>query len=79
MHRLEELGFGVGQRLLELISSRERVTKRETKIVNMLQYIQNVVWKHLFNKTADTLQKSMENEDECNFKNTETIYSLTSK
>ena len=35
--RLEELGFGVGQRLIELIGCRERITKRETKILGILQ------------------------------------------
>lgn len=25
----------------------------------------NTIWRHLFNKEADSLQRSMENEDEC--------------
>ena len=29
------------------------------------QFVSNVVWRHLFNKTADNLERSMENEDEC--------------
>jgi trafficking protein particle complex subunit 5 len=29
------------------------------------KYVSNVVWRHLFNKEADSLQRSMENEDEC--------------
>ncbi len=62
--KLEENGYGIGQRLIELVGCRERITKRETKIVNMLQYITNVVWKHLFNKAADNLERSMENQDE---------------
>ena len=62
--KLEESGYGIGQRLIELVGCRERVTKRETKIVNMLQYITNVIWKHLFNKAADNLERSMENQDE---------------
>ena len=35
--RLETLGFGVGQRLIELIACRERMTKRETRIIGVLQ------------------------------------------
>jgi hypothetical protein len=31
----------------------------------MLQYIQNVIWKYLFNKVADNLERSTENDDEC--------------
>lgn len=63
--KLEEAGYGIGQRLIELIGCRDRLTKRETRLVNMLQFVSNVVWRHLFNKGADNLEKSMENEDEC--------------
>lgn len=63
--KLEEAGYGIGQRMTELIGVREKSTKRETRLVNMLQYVTNVVWKHLFNKSADNLERSMENEDEC--------------
>lgn len=88
-YRLETMGFGIGQRVIELISCRDRLTKRETRIVNMLQvlteplfvsyytlrlkdvslkplqYVSNVLWKYLFGKAADNLERSMENEDEC--------------
>ena len=37
--RLEELGIQVGQRVLELVACRERITKRETKILGILQVI----------------------------------------
>ncbi len=33
--------------------------------MGMLQYISNVAWKYLFGKTADNLERSTENEDEC--------------
>lgn len=33
--------------------------------MNYLQYVANVVWKHLFGKPADNLERSTENEDEC--------------
>eukprot|EP01032_Pedospumella_encystans_P023805 gene23805-26942_t len=62
--KLEQSGFGIGQRVIELISCRDRLFKRETRIVNMLQYVSSVVWKHLFNKAADNLERSTENEDE---------------
>jgi hypothetical protein len=64
MYRLEEAGYGIGLKLVELIGIRERATKRETRLVNMLQYVSNVIWRHLFNKAADNLERSMENEDE---------------
>jgi hypothetical protein len=62
--KLEEAGYGIGQKISELVGCRERMTKRETRIVNMLQLVSNVVWRHLFNKAADNLERSMENEDE---------------
>jgi len=62
--RLEEAGYGIGLRVCELVACRERLTKRETKIVTMLQYVSQVVWKHLFNKTADNLERSVDATDE---------------
>lgn len=62
--KLEKSGYSIGQRVIELISCRDRITKRETRIVNMLQYVSNTVWRHLFNKPADNLERSTENEDE---------------
>ena len=62
--KLEAAGFGIGLRVIELITARDRQTKRETRLVNMLQFICNVVWKYLFNKAADNLERSTENEDE---------------
>ena len=67
MYRLETLGYSIGQKLIEMISCRDRATKRETRLVGMLQYVSNVLWKHLFGKAADNLERSMENEDECRF------------
>jgi hypothetical protein len=32
-----------------------------------LKYISNVIWKYLFGKVADNLERSTENEDECYF------------
>jgi hypothetical protein len=37
--RLEQAGFGIGQRAIELISCRDRRTGRETRLVNMLQVL----------------------------------------
>jgi hypothetical protein len=62
---LEEAGYGVGQRVLELVAVREKYSRRETRVVQILQYISNNIWKYLFGKNADSLERSMENEDEC--------------
>lgn len=63
--RLEEAGYGVGQRVLELVAVREKYNRRETRVVQILQYISNNIWRYLFGKNADSLERSMENEDEC--------------
>lgn len=62
--KLELLGHNIGLRVLELISHREKSGRRETKLVEILQFITSVCWKSLFGKPADGLQKSAENENE---------------
>jgi hypothetical protein len=59
------MGYGIGKRILELISCRDRITKRETRIIPMLQYLTSVIWRYLFNKDADSLLETKENKDEC--------------
>ncbi|KAI8991997.1 NO signaling/Golgi transport ligand-binding domain-containing protein [Mycotypha africana] len=62
--KLNEFGYRVGYRLLELLAWREKSAKREIKVINVLYFIHSTVWKALFNKSADSLEKSTENEDE---------------
>lgn len=62
--KLEDAGYQVGLRMLELITHRERSNKRETKIVPMLTFVSNTVWKVLFGKAADSLERHTEHEDE---------------
>jgi hypothetical protein len=65
--RLGELGYRVGLRLFELLCWRDRAVKRETKHLQMLIFIHSVVWKTLFGKQADSLEKSNDHADECNY------------
>ncbi len=62
--KLSSFGYSIGEKVLELCSFREKGFKRETKIVSILQFIHNNVWKMLFNKQADGLQKSTDDPDE---------------
>ncbi|KAI9034324.1 NO signaling/Golgi transport ligand-binding domain-containing protein [Hyaloraphidium curvatum] len=62
--KLSDFGFRVGIRSLELITWREKGSKRETRILNILYFIHSIVWKSLFGKQADALEKSTEHEDE---------------
>jgi trafficking protein particle complex subunit 5 len=59
------MGFDVGQRFLELTFAREKSGKRETKVVNLLQFISTNMWKTLFGKKADGVEKSKEHDNVC--------------
>ncbi|TMW69523.1 hypothetical protein Poli38472_001679 [Pythium oligandrum] len=62
--RLDDAGFGVGVRIQELLCQREKAGRRETRLINMLQFVVSTCWKALFGKAADALERSTENEDE---------------
>ncbi|KAI8844438.1 NO signaling/Golgi transport ligand-binding domain-containing protein [Chytriomyces cf. hyalinus JEL632] len=62
--RLANLGYRVGLRTLELTLWREKNAKRETRVLQMLLFINSTLWKALFAKPADSLQKSNDNDDE---------------
>lgn len=64
--RLNGLGYQVGQRFLELVKLREglKYGKRETKIIEMLQFIHGPFWRTVFGKTANELEKSQDMADE---------------
>lgn len=64
MSRLEELGYSIGQKSIEFLAARERLTRREIRLVNMLQFISTTFWKFLFNRSADNLERSIDSEDE---------------
>lgn len=66
-HKLEEAGVGVGHRALELGCLREKSSRRETRMLGILQFITSTVWKMLFGSAAKdsvSLEKSVDNEDE---------------
>jgi hypothetical protein len=62
-NKLSEFGQRVGTRSLELCVFRDKNSKREIRRVNMLQYIVSNIWKMLYGKQADVLEKApnMEN------------------
>jgi hypothetical protein len=39
-------------------------TKRETRIMSILQFVSSAVWKSLFGKPADSLERSIDHADE---------------
>ncbi|GBG80615.1 hypothetical protein CBR_g31075 [Chara braunii] len=62
--KLESSGFGIGLRMLELLCHREKGNRRETRLLGILSFVHSTVWKALFGKVADSLEKSTEHEDE---------------
>ncbi|CAM6123315.1 unnamed protein product [Calypogeia fissa] len=62
--RLEDAGYGVGLRTLELLCHREKGNRRETRLLGILSFVHSTVWKCLFGKVADSLEKGTEHEDE---------------
>jgi len=62
--RLESSGYGVGLRVLELLAYRSKENKREIRLMSILHLISSSVWKSLFNKAADSLERSIDHADE---------------
>ena len=60
--KLEEAGHGIGTRMLELLSHREKGNRREIRLQGILQFINTNVWRCLFGKAADSLE--IYNDDE---------------
>jgi len=52
----------VGTRIIDLYFVRERSSKRETKLTQMLLFVKTTVWKNLFGKEAEKLEHA--NDDE---------------
>jgi hypothetical protein len=66
---LNTLGYRIGTRVLELMAWRAESTskapKRDVRFLPVLMSIHTNVWKAVFGKPADAIEKSVQNEDEC--------------
>ncbi|KAM8793930.1 TPPC5 protein, partial [Eudromia elegans] len=60
--QLASLGHQVGQRLLDVLVSREKGGRRETKLLGALLFVKGPAWRALFGKEADKLEQA--NDDE---------------
>ena len=58
MLRLEDGGYGVGFRLLEVLSAGERGRRRETRLLDALRFVHGPLWRYLFGRTARDLEQS---------------------
>ncbi len=64
-NRLNKLGYRVGQKVYELLLLREiKNAKRGLKIIEILQFVHTTVWRTLFGRTADELEKSQSQDTE---------------
>jgi|ERR1700761_3479923 len=67
--RLNILGYRVGIRAFEMMSWRaeaaSKAPKREIRFLPALMVIHTQLWKAIFGKQADGIEKSVEKEDEC--------------
>lgn len=63
------LGYRVGTRVFELMvwraESSSKAPKREIRFLPALMSIHTQVWRAVFGRPADSIEKSVENEDEC--------------
>lgn len=63
------MGYRIGTRVLEMLIWRNENTsktpKREIRLLPVLLMVQSQVWKAIFGKPADGLEKSSANVDEC--------------
>lgn len=67
--RLNTLGYRIGTRVFELMAWRmesvSKAPKREIRFLPGLMLIHTHIWKSVFGRTADAIEKSVENADEC--------------
>lgn len=67
--RLNTLGYRVGARVLELMvwraESSSKTPKREIRFLPALMSVHIQVWRAVFGRPADAIEKSVENQDEC--------------
>ncbi|KAJ7770653.1 NO signaling/Golgi transport ligand-binding domain-containing protein [Mycena metata] len=66
--RLNTLGYRIGSRVLELMAWRaegaSKAPKREIRFLPALMSVHTQVWRAVFGKPADGIEKSVENADE---------------
>lgn len=67
--RLNTIGYRVGMRVSELLvwrsESSSKAPKREIRLLDSLLFVHTQVWKAIFGKPADAVEKSVEKDDEC--------------
>eukprot|EP00793_Prasinoderma_coloniale_P005668 PRCOL_00004142-RA len=62
--RLADAGADVGTRAMELVAARQRPGRREIRLLGALAFVQGGVWRTLFGRAADALEKGDNAADE---------------
>lgn len=65
--KLSQLGHRMGRRVLDLVVAREKISRRETRLLNILNFVALTLWTFLYGKQADSLKKVRDSESECAF------------
>lgn len=55
---MEDTGFEVGLRLLEFLCFREKGSKRDIHVLDILKFIHSSLWKYMFGRQAKDLEQS---------------------
>lgn len=64
-HRLSLLGEQVGMRMHSIACFRDKIRRRESRLLNALYHVSQVYYKAWFGSAADSLEKSNESLNEC--------------
>lgn len=64
-HKLSQLGYRIGRRVLDLVIARDKISRRETRLLNMLNFVALTLWTFLYGKQADSLKKVRDSDSEC--------------
>lgn len=57
------MGRHIGVKLIDIYFVRERNSKREIKLLNILLFVKSTLWKALFGREADKLEHSNDDEN----------------
>ncbi|CAL8085184.1 unnamed protein product [Calicophoron daubneyi] len=61
--RLAEFGRSVGERMVDVVYSREKPQKRDIRLYYALTFLKTTFWKSLFGKEADELERDSVDEN----------------
>lgn len=60
--KLADFGEVVGSKMVDLLFVREKNSKREIKVLNILLFVKGPLWKALFGKEADKLEQASDDD-----------------